>query len=139
MNRLVTFAAASVVVALVATTVQAQTVLVDMGTAASFRGVSTPSPTNGNFWNNNAPGTLLENLVDITGSPTTIGVGWFTPVATDSFNGPAGATSFPHPTAAEIQIARDKINNPASQAALGRLAVGEAIIDYAASAAPGSP
>src|SRR5215213_895317 len=116
MNRLVTFAAASVVAALVATTGQAQTVLVDLGNDASFRGVSTPSPINGNFWNSNAPGTLLENLVDITGSPTIIGVGWFTPVGTDSFNGPAGVTSFPHPTPAEIQVARDKINNPASQA-----------------------
>ncbi|MBC8105621.1 MAG: PEP-CTERM sorting domain-containing protein [Anaerolineae bacterium] len=140
MNRFVTFAAASVVAAL-ATTAQAQTVLLDMGNNDSFRGVSTPSPQpNGNVWNSHFPGTLQENLVAINGSATTIGIGWFTPVGTDSFNGASGgATSFPDPTPAEIAAAAANVGTAAAQAALGNLAVGEAAIDYAASSSPGSP
>lgn len=137
MNRFATFTA-SLVVAALATSVQAQTVLVDFGRNTSFRGVTTPSPTNGNFWNSLIPGPNTEGLVSITGSSTTIGLGWSTPVGTDSYNGPAGPTSFPNPTAAEIQIARDKISTPAALAALGNLAVAEAVIDFAASASPGS-
>jgi hypothetical protein len=111
-----------------------QKILVDWGSDTSFRGVSVPNPdAHGNRWNSLQPGLLAPNLIDTTGAATTIGIGWDTPVATDSFNGPAGVTSFPHPTPAEIATAASKINTPAAQAALGDLAVPEAVIDFAAS------
>jgi PEP-CTERM motif len=108
-------------------------ILVDWGNANSFRGVTAPSPdSNGNHWNSFAPGAFDSNLIDRTGAATGINIGWDTPVGTDSYNGPAGATSFP-PTATDVANAAAVINNPASQAALGDLAVPESIIDFAAS------
>lgn len=80
----------------------AQTVLVDFGNNASFRGASVSNPdTLGNYWNSIAPGAFVTDMVDIANNPTTIDLGFSTPVGTDSFNGPAGVTSFP-PTPAEI-------------------------------------
>jgi hypothetical protein len=119
----------------VATTAQAQQkILVDLGQTSSFRGVTAPSPdANGNSWNSVTPGLLVPTLVDTTGATTAIGLGWDTPVGTDSFNGPAGATSFPNPAPTEVAAAGAAISSPASQAALGDLAVAEAVIDFAAS------
>ena len=84
-------------------TVNAETLLVDFGATPSFRGVSAPNPdANGHFWNSLTPGPFFPGLIDITGASTTVALGFDTPVGTDSFNGPAGVTSFPNPTAAEI-------------------------------------
>ncbi len=50
----------------------AQTVLIDFGSASTFRGVTSPShDTNGNHWNSTAFG-FIGNLVDTAGSATTI-------------------------------------------------------------------
>lgn len=112
----------------------AQTVLIDFGQDNSFRGVSVPNPDpNGNTWNSLTPGFFYTNLVDITNTATTIDFGFSTPVGTDSFNGPAGVTSFPDPTPAEIAATDIDI------AALGLLGVKEAAIDFAASPDPGDP
>jgi len=106
---------------------QAQTVLVDFGNAASFRGVTVPNPDpNGNFWNSLVPGPFYVDLVDTNNNATTIDLGFATPVGTDSFNGPAGPTSFPNPTPAEIAA------TDIDHAALGNLGVNEAAIDFAA-------
>lgn len=106
----------------------AQTVLVDFGSAASFRGVTVPNPDpNGNFWNSLTPGPFFANLIDIDNNATTIDLGFDTPVGTDSFNGPAGATTFPNPTPAEIAA------TDIDTVALGNLGVREAAIDFAAS------
>jgi hypothetical protein len=71
----------------------AQTVLIDLGTDASFRGLSVLNPdTNGNYWNNFAPGDFAVGLIDIDNHATTINFGFTTPVGFDSFNGPAGET-----------------------------------------------
>jgi hypothetical protein len=106
----------------------AQTVLIDFGSNASFRGINVPNPDpNGNSWNSLTPGPFFTNLVDTTNTPTTIDLGFDTPVGTDSFNGPAGATTFPTPTAAEIAA------TDIDAAALGMLGVKEAAIDFAAS------
>jgi hypothetical protein len=111
-----------------AVTAQAQTVLIDFGNNDSFRGVSVPNPdSNGNNWNSLVPGFFYTDLIDTTGAPTTIDFGFSTPVGTDSFNGPAGATSFPDPTPAEIAA------TDIDHAALGNLGVNEAAIDFAAS------
>jgi hypothetical protein len=73
---------------------RAQTVLFDFGNDASFRGLSVQNPdTNGNYWNSFRTGVFYQNLIDIHNVPTTIDFGFSTPVATDSYNGPAGATS----------------------------------------------
>jgi len=127
-ESLARYVLAIVTAAGLAVAAQAQTVLVDFGNANSFRGVTAPSPDpNGNFWNSLAPGPFFTDLIDINGNATTIDLGFDTPVGTDSFNGPAGATSFPNPTPAEIAA------TDIDHAALGNLGVNEAAIDFAAS------
>jgi hypothetical protein len=105
----------------------AQTLLIDFGSDSSFRGVSVPAPdVNGNFWNSLTPGPYFPDLIDITGAVSTIDLGFATPVGTDSFNGPAGVTTFPDPTPAEIAA------TDIDAAALGNLGVQHAAIDFAA-------
>jgi hypothetical protein len=105
-----------------------QTVLIDFGNDNSFRGVSVPIPDqNGNYWNSLFPGLFYVDLIDEDNNPTTIDFGFSTPVGTDSFNGPAGPTSFPDPTPAEIAA------TDIDEAALGKLGVKTAAIDFAAS------
>lgn len=99
--------------------VQAASVLIDFGSAATFRGVTSP----GN-WNSTAFG-FMPNLIDSTGAATTIdwapnGLG-----GVDSFNSVVGATSNP-PTAGEIAAVDAAIN----KTVLGELGVAEAAIDY---------
>lgn len=104
-------------------------VLLDFGDDVSFRGVAVTSPdSNGNTWNSVRPGVFYPDLLDTNGDPTTIDFGFSTGAGTDSFNGPAGATSNPV-TAAEITTADGAINN----AALGNLGIAEAAIDFVAS------
>jgi hypothetical protein len=107
---------------------RAQSVLVDFGNNLSFRGatVNNPDP-NGHFWNSFPPGAFIANMFDFNGNATTIDLGFDTPVGTDSFNGPAGVTSFPNPTPAEIAA------TDIDEVALGNLGVKEAVIDFAAS------
>ena len=126
-ERLVRYLMALVASAALAAPAAAQTVLIDFGGDNSFRGVDVPSPdVNGNFWNSISPGPFITDLRDIDNNPTTIDIGFSTPVGTDSFNGPAGATSFPDPTPAEIAA------TDIDAAALGILGVKEAAIDFAA-------
>jgi hypothetical protein len=107
---------------------KAQTVLIDFGNNDSFRGVSVPAPDpNGNYWNSLFPGLFYTDLIDTNNNATAIDFGFSTAVGTDSFNGPAGATSFPDPTPAEIAA------TDIDAAALGNLGVNEAAIDFAAS------
>ena len=74
---------------------KAQTVLVDFGNNTSFRGASVVNPdSKGNHWNSIAPGAFITNLIDTKNNATTIDLGFDTPVGTDSFNGPAGVTSY---------------------------------------------
>lgn len=105
-------------------------VLIDFGNAESYRGVGVPSPdSNGNHWNSMKLGTFYSNITDTTGAATTIDFGFdlsSQPVATDSFNGPAGATSDPV-TPTEINAV--EIN----ATALGDLGIKEAVIDYVSS------
>jgi hypothetical protein len=102
-------------------------VLIDFGGDNSVRGVDTPSPDlNGNFWNTITPGAFFTELRDTQNNATTIDFGFSTAVGTDSFNGPAGVTSFPDPTPAEIAA------TDIDAAALGILGVKEAAIDFVA-------
>jgi hypothetical protein len=104
----------------------AATVLVDFGSNASFRGVSVPNPDpNGNYWNSIIPGPYIVNMIDTGNNATTIDLGFDTPVGTDSYNGPAGPTSFP-PTAAEVAA------TDIDAAALGNMGIKEAAFDFAA-------
>jgi hypothetical protein len=105
----------------------AQIVLIDFGSDTSFRGVSVQNPDqHGNYWTSMQPGLFYTNLVDTNNVPTTIDFGFSTPVGTDSFNGPAGVTSEPHPTPAEIAA------TDIDEAALGNLGVKTAAMDFAA-------
>src|SRR5436853_1081570 len=106
----------------------AQTILVDFGNSNSFRGVSVPAPdAKGHFWNSLQPGVPAINMIDLNNAPTTVDLFFDTGVGTDSFNGPAGATSFPNPTPAEIAA------TDIDTVALGNLGIKEAAIDFAAS------
>ena len=105
---------------------KAAMVLIDFGNDASFRGASVINPDpNGNYWNSMQPGFFYSNLLDTTNAATTIDFGFSTPVGTDSYNGPAGVTSFP-PTAAEVNA------TDINAAALGPLGVKAAAFDFAA-------
>jgi hypothetical protein len=121
------FAAAVAVMAGLTTAASAETVLVDFGNNDSFRGVSVSNPDdNGNTWNSLVPGPFYADLKDTGNNTTTIDLGFSTPVGTDSFNGPAGVTSFPNPTPAEIAA------TDIDAAALGILGIKTAAIDFAA-------
>jgi hypothetical protein len=107
-------------------------VLIDFGNNTSFRGLSVSNPdTNGNYWNSLQPGLLYNNLVDIQNNATTIDLGFNTPVATDSYNGPAGPTD-------ASTLATDVELTDIDAAALGNLGGAlEAAFDFAAG--PGLP
>jgi hypothetical protein len=105
----------------------AATVLFDFGNNSSFRGASVVNPdSNGNTWNSLQTGVFYQNLLDTTGAPTTIDFGFSTGVGTDSFNGPAGATTNSPLTPAEVAAA------DIDAAALGILGVKAAAVDFVA-------
>jgi hypothetical protein len=127
-GRVAAFAVAMAIGAGLAISATAETVLVDFGSNTSFRGVSVPNPdAKGHYWNSLTPGPFFPALIDIANTPTTVALGFDTPVGTDSFNGPAGVTSFPNPTPAEVAA------TDIDTVALGDLGVKEAAIDFAAS------
>src|SRR4051812_15030837 len=93
-NKRCVAVAAALLVLSMAVCARAQTVLFDFGNDQSFRGLSVQNPDmNGNYWNSFRTGLFYQNLIDIHNVPTTIDFGFSTPVATDSYNGPSGATS----------------------------------------------
>ncbi|MDB6018257.1 MAG: hypothetical protein JWR19_2746 [Pedosphaera sp.] len=101
-----------------------QTVLVDFGSDTSFRGVSVVNPdVNGHYWNSVQPGAFFSNLVDTSNQVTTIDFGFDGAAGTDSYNGPAGATSIP-PTPTEIAA------TDIDPGALGNLGIINAAFDY---------
>ena len=94
------------------------TVLVDFGNDTSYRGVSTPSPDlNGNSWNSVDSSIWNGGLVDISGNPTAMGLGFTAVAGTDYYNGPSWDVQDP----AAVVI---------DAAALGNLGVNEAAYDY---------
>lgn len=91
----------------------AQTILIDFGNNSSYRGYSQSGPdSNGNYWTSVWSGAYYPNLVDITGAPTSVGFGFASGGAggTDSFNGPAGATTDP---ATALEVSNVAINSAA--------------------------
>ncbi len=101
----------------------AQTVLIDLGNDASYRGVSVTNPApNGTHWNSVWSGAFYTDLVDINGVPTTVDFGFSQVAGTDSYNGPAGATDDPSCPCPE--------NSVYDAGALGDLGVDEAVYDY---------
>lgn len=125
--RFARIATAIVIVAALAATSRAQTLLIDFGNDNSFRGATTASPdVNGHYWTSMQPGLFYTNLVDINNVGTGINFGFSTPVGTDSFNGPAGVTANQPLTPAEINAA------DIDAAALGNLGIKSAAVDFAA-------
>ncbi|QDV73955.1 hypothetical protein [Botrimarina mediterranea] len=126
LNRRLPFGLVMAAVCALAASAGAQTVLFDFGNDASFRGVTTPSPDlNGNYWNSLRTGVFYQELTDISGAATTIDFGFSTGVATDSYNGPAGATD-----AATVDV--DVFFTDIDDVALGDLGAFEAAFDYVA-------
>jgi hypothetical protein len=71
-------------------------ILIDFGNDLSYRAVDTPSPDgNGNYWTSVWAGAFYPDLLDINGNATAIDFGFSSAGGTDSYNGPAGATSDP--------------------------------------------
>ena len=106
-------------------TTHAQTVLIDFGNSNSFRGASqVGADANGNFWTSVYSGAYYSGVADVTGTNTSIGFGFSAAGGTDSFNGPAGATTNP--------ITKQKHDNvQIDSAALGLLGGSDAAaIDY---------
>lgn len=106
----------------------AKSYLVDFNSSKAWRGVDPPAvDANGNRWNALphpvSGSSQLNGLVDTSGGSSLIDVGFSTPFAMDSYNGPAGVTSNP-PTAQQIAL------TDIDAAALGTLGVKEAAIDY---------
>lgn len=104
-----------------------QTVLIDFGSDTSYRGLNVNNPdANGNYWNSVQPGLFVPDLIDIDNNGTTIDLGWDTPVATDSYNGPAGPTT-------EEFYEDEVVNTVIDPVALGNLGGAlEGPFDYAA-------
>jgi len=125
-NRSACLVSALVLLVGQATFAYAQKILIDFGSSASYRGISVPSPdSKGHYWNSNQPGQLMD-LVDVDNAATGLQLGWITPVGTDSYNGPAGDTSFGSPA----------VNVPftdVDEDALGDLGIKEAAFDFASS------
>jgi hypothetical protein len=118
----------------------AQTILIDFGSDTSFRGLSVHgADSNGNFWNSLQPGLLAPNLKDLANVVTPTQLAWDTPVATDSYNGPAGATS-PIPGNPNFSHYYDFLPfTDIDQAALGNMGGAlEGAFDFAASPGLGS-
>ncbi len=140
MNVIFSFKRASLVSAFVllvgqALSSHAQTVLIDFGNnAAQYRGIPVPNPDpNGHYWNSVQPGLLYPaeganppGMIDFQNGATNIIMGWTTPVGTDSYNGPAGATD----SGTLESHLQDLFYDPV---ALGNLGVDEAVFDFAAS------
>jgi hypothetical protein len=88
------------VLCLAMTAAAQQKVLLDFGTINTYRGWSTNAPDdNGNYWNAVDSSDYWTNLLDTAGSPTAIDMGFISGFVggTDSYNGPAGATSVTGP------------------------------------------
>jgi hypothetical protein len=112
------------VVVMLAATAGAETVLVDFGNSSSYRGASVSNPDqNGRHWNSVHSGAFYANMVDTANAATTIDLGFDTGGASDSYNGPAGATTQP-PTPAELAA------TAFDAAALGALGATNAVFDY---------
>ena len=126
-RTLMSFAMACALMLSLAHSASAQTVLIDFGNDESFRGLSAINPDdNGNYWNSLRTGVFYTDLVDIQNNPTTIDFGFSTPVATDSYNGPAGPTS-------EANLENEVDITDIDAAALGNLGGSlEAAFDYVA-------
>ncbi len=105
-----------------------QTALIDFGSTSSYRGLSVNNPdSNGNYWNSVQPGLLVPDLIDLGNRKTALQLGWDTPVGTDSYNGPAGATEDDVPLEEQVL---DTFIDPVALGNLGGAL--EAAWDYAA-------
>lgn len=77
-------------------TAVADIILIDFGNDSSFRGASqTGVDANGNTWNSVWSAAYYSSLLNIDGDATTVNFGFTDAGGTDSYNGPAGATSTP--------------------------------------------
>ena len=99
-------------------TAHAQTILVDLGNKASYRGAPVTNPdANGKHWNSVDASTYWAKLVDSDGTATSVGFGFEKVGGTDSYNGPAGTDTTPSMVDVET-------------AALGALGANAAVFDY---------
>jgi hypothetical protein len=104
--------------------------LIDFGNNTTYRSISVTNPSvsdnpaaAGNYWNSLQPGVLASNLVDKQNTATTLQIGYDTPMGFDSYNGPAGDTSFGTPA--------DNVDfTDIDQFALGDMGVKAAAFDF---------
>src|SRR5579859_332817 len=92
--------------------------LIDLGDSSDFRSASVSNPDSmGHYWNSVGSEAYWPNLLDATGTPTTLALGFDYVNGDDSYNGPAGTTFNP-------------TNAVFNAAALGDLGVAAAVFDY---------
>lgn len=107
-----------------------KTVLIDFGRDGNYRSLSAP----GN-WNSVDASAYWENLIDSSGTSTTLDLGFVDGAVggVDSFNGPAGDTSETGPTGSPTFSgfnSNSVTNTIVDASALGNLAQKEAAFDY---------
>lgn len=96
-------------------TARAQTILIDIGSVESYRGLSVNNPDdNGNYWNSVWSGEFYPDIIDIDGSTTEVDFGFSSATGTDSYNGPAGVTD-------ELTLEGDVLFTDIDAVALGNL------------------
>jgi len=96
----------------------AGTILIDFGNNSSFRGTNVVNPdANGNYWNSVYAGAYANNMLNSTGTASTIGLGFDSAGGTDYYNGPSGAVQDPN------SVSIDAV-------ALGMLGINAAVYDY---------
>jgi hypothetical protein len=104
-----------------------KTVLIDFGKDGNNRSLSAP----GN-WNSVDSSVYWQNLIDSTGTPTTVNLGFVDGAfgGVDSFNGPAGDTSLSGAPGFTGFNSNSVTNTLVDASALGNLAQAEAAFDY---------
>ena len=116
------------ILATIALTLQtyAELILIDFGAGGAgwYGGATvTGADANGNHWNSVTSGSYYSNLVDSTGTATSLGgFGFLTSMTFGSYNGPAGATSNP--------LTQTQIDATVFTADAGYFGVKEALVDY---------
>jgi hypothetical protein len=109
--------------------VNAEKILVDFGNDGAYRSLSVSVPDeNGNYWNEVGAGADPSNMVTTANSVSTIHLLRVNGHGTDSFNGPAGATSTD--TNSPNYFVTKVTNTTFNAAVLGDLGVTNAIFDY---------
>src|SRR5262245_27817096 len=95
-GKLASLLLATVLVAGLVASANAQKILFDLGATGDYRSLSTPNPDpNGHYWNSVSSCCFFSNLLDTNGNATSTNFGFVSAAGNDSYNGPAGPVDPP--------------------------------------------